>query len=191
MSSLSNSYCLVVAKVITAVTYGGLAWWLLAIIAWRRGRRSIIRQMALSMLLGVVEIGILKHFFHRERPNAVTLYEFWMPIHGLFADRYSFPSGHALLSFAAARIFLAEFRDWRGWLAMVSAFIVGLCRVYEGVHWASDFLAGAILGLLAAQFAITVLEAPNRRQSQVPLPEKVENGRSDGQPGSAGSMEEP
>jgi undecaprenyl-diphosphatase len=174
MTLLSNSECMLVAKFITAITYGGVAWWLVAILAWRQGYRGIILQMAVAMVVGGIEIAVFKHFFHRERPMAVTLYEFWMPIHGLFADRYSFPSGHSLLSFAAAGVFMYRFKDWRRWLSFSLACLVGFCRIYEGVHWTSDVVAGALLGLLAAWIAICLTNALNKRRNQAHLPDRSE-----------------
>ncbi|MET0581359.1 MAG: phosphatase PAP2 family protein [Pseudoxanthomonas sp.] len=80
-----------------------------------------------------------KQFFQRDRP---TLWESISP-----EDTFSFPSGHAMgsMTLAAAAVLLAWPTRWR-WpmLALAGAFVVlvGYSRVYLGVHFPSDILAG-------------------------------------------------
>lgn len=80
-----------------------------------------------------------KQFFQRDRP---TLWESISP-----EDTFSFPSGHAMgsMTLAAAMVLLAWPTRWR-WpmLALATAFVVlvGYSRVYLGVHFPSDILAG-------------------------------------------------
>jgi undecaprenyl-diphosphatase len=57
----------------------------------------------------------------------------------------SFPSGHAATAFAAATV-VAVLRPALRWPALGLATIVALSRVYLGVHFLSDVLAGAVLG---------------------------------------------
>lgn len=80
-----------------------------------------------------------KQFFQRDRP---TLWESISP-----EDTFSFPSGHAMgsMTLAATAVLLAWTTRWR-WpmLALAVAFVllVGYSRVYLGVHYPSDILAG-------------------------------------------------
>jgi undecaprenyl-diphosphatase len=138
---------------LTAITYGGIAWLLLALIIWRRGYRLLAIQISISIAIGLAETSILKHIFHRVRPVEVDLYQFWLPMHNVFADKYSFPSGHTVLSFAAAGVISMTMRDKRGALALFLALAVGVSRIYEGMHWPTDVFAGIFLGLLAARLA--------------------------------------
>jgi undecaprenyl-diphosphatase len=162
MRSTENPVLTLFAHVLTAITYAGLLWALLAGFLWWRGHKLLAQQIALALIIGAIEMAILKHLFHRERPITITLYEFWMPLHKLFADRYSFPSGHTVLSFAAAFVLLKSDRDWRGWLAIAVAFVVGLCRIYEGMHWPTDVIAGIFFGLLAAAASIPLARKLSR-----------------------------
>jgi undecaprenyl-diphosphatase len=93
----------------------------------------------------------LKALFHRARPDLVE------HLVGVFSP--SFPSGHALLSAAVyltlgallAREFpRAPLRRYGMAMAVALTLLIGLSRVYLGVHWPSDVLAGWCIGALWA-----------------------------------------
>ena len=74
----------------------------------------------------------------------------------------SFPSGHATTTFACAVAIAILVPKWR-WPALALAATVGVARVYLGVHYSIDVLAGAALGtLIGLAFALTFrrLRAP-------------------------------
>jgi len=110
----------------------------MAYLAWR-GRRGDALFLGLSvggaMLLNV----ILKHVFERARP---ALWQSIAP-----ESSFSFPSGHAMatMSLAAALVIIVWPSRWR-WLALALAIVyvagVGVSRVYLGVHYPSDIVAG-------------------------------------------------
>jgi membrane-associated phospholipid phosphatase len=103
----------------------------------RRMREGLFAGIALagSGLLNVAA----KQFFARDRPS---LWESIAPEHN-----YSFPSGHAMgsMTLAIVLVLLAWPTRWR-WPACVAMALfvpmVGLSRVYLGVHYPSDILAG-------------------------------------------------
>jgi undecaprenyl-diphosphatase len=109
----------------------------LALAVRRRLPESIFAAAALggSALLNIAT----KQFFARERPS---LWESIAP-----ESNYSFPSGHAMgsMTLALVLILLAWPTRWRWWVvAAMAVFVpmVGLSRVYLGVHYPSDILAG-------------------------------------------------
>jgi undecaprenyl-diphosphatase len=59
----------------------------------------------------------------------------------------SFPSGHAIFFFTMAMVLYSFNKRVGKWAFIVAAF-VGVARVYAGVHWPSDILGGAILGVI-------------------------------------------
>ncbi|MEZ0469864.1 phosphatase PAP2 family protein [Luteimonas sp. B3_2_R+30] len=107
------------------------------LLALRRYREGVFAAIALggSALLNIA----VKQVFARERP---ALWESIAP-----EATYSFPSGHAMgsMSLALVLVLLAWPTRWR-WpaLAAMAVFVpmVGLSRVYLGVHYPSDILAG-------------------------------------------------
>jgi membrane-associated phospholipid phosphatase len=108
---------------------------------------------------------ILKPAFGRERPfesNGQTR------LHP-FSSRDSFPSGHATQAFALASVI--SFRS-KGWvvptIAYGAASLVAFDRVNDRVHFASDVVAGAVLGTAVGRFIVTRHRAA---QSQKPAAE--------------------
>ena len=65
------------------------------------------------------------------------------------ADRFSFPSGHSAAAFAFASVLSIYYPDWSE-AAFTVAGLIGLSRVLLGVHYPTDILAGALLGISSA-----------------------------------------
>ena len=118
------------------------------------------RQHALMALVAGASSGLvaqaLKGVIARERPSnfsyaePITTYiEALYGQHAPLSDN-SFPSGHSTSAFAIAVAVAWATRKtehaWVGWAAMGWAVLVGFSRVYVGVHFVSDVLAGAALG---------------------------------------------
>lgn len=100
----------------------------------------------------------LKNFYGRPRPDLVP--------HGAYVYSASFPSGHSTLSAATyltLAMLIASLEPTRGTktmvfiVAVVLVLSIGVSRVYLGVHWPSDVLAGWCLGAAWAFVAWTAL----------------------------------
>ncbi|MEX2211168.1 MAG: phosphatase PAP2 family protein [Gaiellaceae bacterium] len=78
----------------------------------------------------------------------------------------SFPSGHAATSFAGA-VVLARYLPGRWPVLLVLALAIAFSRVYVGVHYPLDVIAGAALGVLVAT-ALLMLVASRRRPPPAP-----------------------
>lgn len=100
----------------------------------------------LTTLLGSAAINLsAKGVMHRVRPH---LWESVYPA----ASGFAFPSGHAMssMSFVAALVVLTWGSRWQGWVLTVGgAFVVAIAwtRIYLGVHYPSDILAGWLVAI--------------------------------------------
>jgi len=86
---------------------------------------------------------ILKPFFGRLRPSA----DVGAIVIGNYLETYSFPSAHAVIAFACAVILSAKEKRWSFWFYLLAT-LIALSRVYLGVHYPSDIVAGSILGFV-------------------------------------------
>lgn len=123
----------------------------LPLAAWFLAREKsealpLIAIAAVSVAFADGSGNLLKHLFARERPCAAL-----EQVHLLAGcGGFSFPSNHAANTFAFAMSFWFLRRNAAGFLCMVIASLVGISRIYVGVHYPSDVVAGALVGSAAA-----------------------------------------
>jgi undecaprenyl-diphosphatase len=114
------------------------------VVALVRRRPALLVPLVAADLTADGLAGLLKDVFDRPRPTA----RYTEP-HALIAGPHtgSFPSGHAATSFACATV-LSAFAPRLTPLFLVLATAVAFSRVYVGVHYPLDVIAGAALGAL-------------------------------------------
>ena len=121
---------------------------LAAIFAWRRWWRGAILLLVAVAGAGVLDTALKSAF---KRPRPAPFFDYALP------SSFSFPSGHALLAFcfftATAALLAPRLRSpvLRGLVWAVAALTIaaiGFSRIYLGVHYPSDVLAGYAAGLL-------------------------------------------
>ncbi len=108
-----------------------------------------------AFMVTTVFTGGFKMMFHRHRPNEhqpPDAYIWDGP--SLSTDFLSFPSGHSSLSFAVAAVVASEYSEnkWVGGIAYGLAGLTAISRIYGNKHWASDVLAGSVLGYAIGRF---------------------------------------
>lgn len=104
----------------------------------------IVQAMSSAILARLVIVNIIRLIWERPRPfieNNVNLL--------IFHDSSgSFPSGHAAFYFAIATV-VYLYNKKIGILFFIGSLLIVLVRVFSGVHWPSDILAGAIVGIFS------------------------------------------
>ncbi len=122
-----------------------------------------------NIALGALFNQLLKHLFQRPRPDILRLIEI---------SGYSFPSGHSMSSTIFygffAYLLLKDSRHWSRYLTGSAVglmiFMIGISRIYLGVHYASDVLAGFLIGLgwliLAVKISSKLLPQPDEQSAR-------------------------
>jgi undecaprenyl-diphosphatase len=131
------------------LTYAGIAWGsfcLLLIILGNKKYKSVgVLGLSVVIFTTIVEGLLIKTILlKRLRPfealrNVVT----W----GIKPTSYSFPSGQVANVFAVVTLFSLVFKNFKLTVSgLLFGFIIGLGRVYLGVHYPTDIIGGALIG---------------------------------------------
>lgn len=117
-------------------------WW-----GWKKGFNIIMLTLGSAIIARYIFVELIRYFVYSPRPFAIL-----QNINQLIAHEptSSFPSGHVSFYFALA--FGAYFLNKKtGCWSFVLAGLVGFARIYVGVHWPLDVLAGILVGWAAAR----------------------------------------
>lgn len=134
----------------------GLVWIALAIglaILWRRP--WLPGPVILAVLAADAAAGVGKFFVARHRPFEHQL--------GPSVRTHSFPSGHSATAFAGATM-LTHYAPRLRWAWYTLATLIAFSRLYNGVHYPTDVLAGSILGALTALLLLEAIRRGSRRR---------------------------
>ena len=119
-------------------------------LVFARDKKKEFRMLIVAFLAGILSrfgfTEIIRYFYDRPRPFEVaeglkTLLE--------HSSGGSFPSGHAAFFFALAMGVFFYRRIW-GMVFFAAALSIGFGRVAAGLHWPSDILGGAVVGIFSA-----------------------------------------
>lgn len=145
---MHNAVTDAVFPVLTYLGEAGAVWIVLALVLlfFRRTRTTGVLVLAAMLLTFLTGELLLKNIVCRPRPcNAFPDVAMLIPR----PDSFSFPSGHSGSSFTAATMLFLRHRK-PGIAALVLAALIAFSRVFLFVHYPTDILAGALLGVLFA-----------------------------------------
>ncbi|NWG08978.1 MAG: phosphatase PAP2 family protein [Nitrososphaerales archaeon] len=145
---------------------GGFFWFMVIVVLWVYGRteeRNFAIFLAITFVVSGLSGLVAKTLFYRPRP-----YEVLSGVDLVGSGEYgsSFPSAHSARAFAGSTLI---FRIY-GKLAyplLVLSFAVALSRVYMCVHYPTDAVAGAFLGLAIANFVYILTKKPSALMDRV------------------------
>ncbi len=121
-----------------------ILWFILFIKGGTKGKIAAISVIFLVIISDQISSHLLKNLFERIRPcNALDQVNLLISR----THSYSFPSSHAVNNFAVATFFYKLYPKLK-WILFTAAGLVALSRPYVGVHYPSDILGGAIIGIL-------------------------------------------
>lgn len=153
-----------IMKLLSTIGNGGAFWIVLTalLLCFRRTRRAGACCAAAMLLTFLAVNCAIKPLVARTRP-----YEQFTDLSILVARAhdFSFPSGHSANSFACAWALFRSAPRKYGAPALVLAALIAFSRLYVGVHYPSDVLAGVAIGILLAEIAVRMLKRAGRRRA--------------------------
>lgn len=164
--TLRNGVTDPVLSLYTKLGDAGLLWIVLCVLLAlcpKTRRAGLTGGLALAFSLLFTNV-LIKNLVGRTRP--------WLILEGLTPlvtenDPNSFPSGHTSAAFAAAvALWHTLPRKW-GVTVLTCAAVMGLSRLYVGVHFPTDVLCGALVGTLAGTLAWWVSEKLRTRRERI------------------------
>lgn len=146
----------IIMKSITRLGDNGCLWIALAIVLLVMGktrRIGITSAVALIITFLTVNLGI-KNIVARVRP-----YEVIDGLTNLVEKQhdFSFPSGHAAHAFAVGVVIFIMMPKKIGVPVLIISILMAYSRLYIGVHYPTDVIAGAIIGTVIAFFSIFIV----------------------------------
>ena len=147
----------VITKLGTPFLFTFLACFI-AVMLFLRGDAYNALLFLTSMAIAIAALTILKNIFQIARPASDLL----------SVEGWSFPSGHATVAtaffFIFAHTFFRQMRTTKRKTILVvgsihGAGLVSISRLYLGVHWTLDILAGVALGFLSVSFCVLIFNS--------------------------------
>ena len=123
----------------------------------------IIQAFGAAILAKLVIVNFIRWLWPRPRPfveNNVNLL--------LSHKAASFPSGHAAFYFAISAV-VYRYNKKAGIGFFLASFLISISRVFCGIHWLSDILAGAVIGILSGWLIILFFQRFFSISSKQPL----------------------
>ncbi|HEV2130301.1 MAG TPA: phosphatase PAP2 family protein [Longimicrobiaceae bacterium] len=169
----------VAALEITSLGSGTVVWMTVFIASaflWASRHRLSVLLLWVAVIGGIILNLALKAGFDRPRPS---VFEWRTP----YAGQSSFPSGHAMtavvvywtLAFLVSRLESSPLLRTLTWVFVTGVILlIGASRLYLGVHYPSDVLAGFVIGFVWATFCSSGIEVVRYFRGREPEVERVE-----------------
>jgi len=145
--------------IVVPLTCIGVVW------LWWRWRWRIAAIFAITCIGGAVLSTGFKLLFGKERPAL------WTQL--ITETSYSFPSGHALGSMVlygfSAYLLVQRFKSYEWWIYGIATLLIasiGFSRIYLGVHWPTDVVAGYSIGFLWLSVCIGLYQLETKRSEK-------------------------
>jgi undecaprenyl-diphosphatase len=161
--AIRQMHTLIGDRMMLGITFLGEPVFLLLICLGIAIRLLYYHRRSQASTLGIAAVGaislnyLIKVLFGRARP------QLWNRI--VDVGQYSFPSGHAMISLVIygfiGYLIAKRYHRWRAWIFTVTIILIiaiGFSRLYLGVHWPTDVIAGYAAGVVWLMTCILSLE---------------------------------
>ena len=149
-----------IITIITSLADSGWFWILLsAALLFFKKYRKIGLTALIALIIGFLITNLwLKNMVMRIRPYEVIE---GLTLIGSKARDFSFPSGHSTASIAASAVFLVCMPKKFGIPTFILGIFICFTRLYIGIHYPTDVLAGILIGFVAAFAAVWIMKRKN------------------------------
>lgn len=120
---------------------------------WRKHTSLLLQMITAAILSRGIITEIIRFLWHRNRPFIEQNFVPLIP----HADSASFPSGHATFFFAIGTV-LYLYNKKAGAIFLAGSALIGIARVLAGLHWPSDIVWGALIGIFSAWLVCRLLK---------------------------------
>lgn len=127
---------------------------LLLVVLDKEGGLAFLLTGLSAYLIELPLYAILKNTIKRDRPCTTLPFDAYI----VPSDKFSFPSGHSAAAFVFATL-IASFYPGFAVLAYILAVMVGVSRVLLGVHYPTDIVAGAALGVSCTLLVLNYMQS--------------------------------
>ncbi len=131
----------------------------------KKNALKVIVVSIIAILFGGIIVHILKELIQRPRPlaepllNAIKINVCGRELCGM----NSFPSGHSQTAFSIAAVLSTYYKKWL--LFYLLAGLAAFSRVYIGVHYPFDIIAGSMIGYLSAKLVLAISQRFNIKEA--------------------------
>jgi membrane-associated phospholipid phosphatase len=125
-----------------------------------------------ALITSAAWVQLIKHFTGREDPSASYIYsklpggKWWgpfaqydqdLPVYKSVSSFDAFPSGHTAAAFSIATVFASQYSNTKAIpvISYTMATLVGISRLTEHQHWASDIFVGGLLGYVCGKQVVS------------------------------------
>ncbi len=160
--NLRTDFMTAIMKAVTRLGDKGIFWITVAVLFLLF---KSTRKTGLALSIGLVINALIVNVWLKNMVGRIRPYEVVEGLKCLIPEPSdaSFPSGHASHAFVAVAVIWIMMSEKYGIIALIISAIIAWSRLYLGVHYPSDVLAGILIGIIAGVTGVIIVRAVEKR----------------------------